>query len=179
MPEARITDTETGRVVEGEGWFVLNLAEASWERTPANGVWCSFEAEDARFAQYGIGVHILMPGEAPGHYHAESDQEGFLVLAGECIAIVEGQERRMRRWDYLHCPPGTSHITIGAGDGPCVILMSGARTPGKSIHYPVEPLAARHGASVSEPADSAREAYAGLDRRRWRDRAPWPLDGAR
>ena len=75
-------------------------------------------ADDAPFSQFGIGPHMLMPGQPNGRYHAEAAQEGFLVLSGECIAIVEGEERRMRQWDYLHCPPGTHHITVGAGDGP-------------------------------------------------------------
>jgi uncharacterized cupin superfamily protein len=174
MDEAELRDTETGRVVEGEGWFVLNVADASFERLPGQGAWCAFEAADAPFGQYGINVHVLMPGQPNGRYHAESDQEGFLVLAGECIAVVEGRERPMRQWDFLHCPPGTAHILVGAGDGPCAILMTGARSPGHTIHYPVEPAAARYGASVAQPTDSAREAYADLDRTRTRERAPWP-----
>jgi len=177
--EAVVKDTETGRLVEGEGWFVLNLAEASWERLPDNGVWCSFEAPDAPFAQFGANVHILMPGQANGRYHSESDQEGFLVLAGECIAVIEGRERRLRRWDYLHCPSGTTHITVGAGDGPCAILMLGARSADNTIHYPVDPIAARHGASVKRATDSPKEAYADQENTVTRERAPWPLAGLR
>ena len=111
-------------------------------------------------------------------YHAESEQEGFLVLSGECVAIVEGQERRMGPWDYLHCPPGTGHITVGAGDGPCAILMVGTRSPDRATHYLVEPAAAHHGYSVAQATDDAREAYA--------DRppitpapSPWPLPALR
>jgi uncharacterized cupin superfamily protein len=174
MNEAQIRDTPTGRIAEGEGWFILNVAEMSWDRLPQQGVWCSFEAPDALSAQFGIGVHVLEPGQANGRYHAETDQEGFLVLSGECRAIVEGVERHMRQWDYLHCPPGTAHITVGAGDGPCAILMVGARSPDKAIHYPVEPLAARYNASVSRPTDSPREAYADLDQTITPERAPWP-----
>ncbi len=174
MDEARIVETETGRVVEGEGWFVLNAGEVTWETMPGRGVWSIFEAEGAPFGHYGFGIHVLMPGEANGHYHAESAQEDFLVLSGECIAVVEGEERRLRQWDLLHCAPGTEHITIGAGDGPCAILMAGARFPERTIHYPVNEVAARHGASVTQPADHGRDAYAGEDRTRTRVRAPWP-----
>ena len=113
MHEAALRETETGLVVEGDGWFVLNLADASWERFPDNGTWLSLGSDDAPFAQFGIGPHVLLPGQSNGMYHEESDQEGFLVLHGECLAIVEGEERRMRQWDYLHCPPGTRHIKIG------------------------------------------------------------------
>jgi uncharacterized cupin superfamily protein len=176
VQEATVKDTETGKTVEGEGWFILNLDEATWDSNPDHGVWCAFEATDARFPQYGVNVHIVMPGQPNARYHSESDQEGFLVLAGECVAVVEGRERRMRQWDYLHCPAGTKHILIGAGDGPCAILMTGARTEGQTSHYPVDPVAARHGASVAQATDSSREAYADLSGTTSRVRSPWPLD---
>jgi uncharacterized cupin superfamily protein len=178
MHEARVARTDAGLVPEGEGWFIINVAEAAWQTTPGGGTWSLLEPEDRRFGQFGIGVHVLPPGEAPGFYHWESDQEGFLVLDGECVAIVEGQERRMARWDFLHCPPGTRHILVGAaGERPCAVLMVGARTPGKLVKYPADPVAARHGASVARDAEHAREAYA-----QWPHqprtfttvRAPWP-----
>jgi uncharacterized cupin superfamily protein len=174
VPEAALAETETGMVVQGEGWFILNLADASWERDPTHGIWCNLGADDAPFSQFGIGPHMLMPGQPNARYHAESAQEGFLVLSGECVAIVEGEERRMRQWDYLHCPPGTHHITIGAGDGPCVILMVGTRGPDIETEYTVDELAARYGASVARETDSPKEAYADLDRTWTRERAPWP-----
>ena len=177
MHEAEIEETATGRQAAGDGWFILNLGEMGWQTVPGGGTWSVFEAPSAPSPMLGIGVHILQPGETPGMYHAESEQEGFLVLSGECIAIVEGQARRMRAWDYLHCPPHTGHITVGAGDGPCAILMVGTRTPGHAIHYPVEPAAAAHGASVTSATDSATEAYA--DRPPFSAvRSPWPLDSA-
>jgi uncharacterized cupin superfamily protein len=175
MHEANIDETETGRQPADDGWFILNLAEIGWTSVPGGGIWCSFESPAHRSPLLGIGVHVLNPGERPGFYHAESEQEGFLVLSGECIAIVEGQERRMGQWDYLHCPPGTNHITIGAGDGPCAILMVGTRSHGRRIHYPADPTAAKHGAAVETPTDSPREAYANRPPFR-AERSPWPLD---
>jgi uncharacterized cupin superfamily protein len=174
MREATITETETGKQVEGEGWFVLNLGEATWERDSDHGVYCTFEARDARFEHYGVNVHVVAPGQPNARYHRESNQEDFLVLAGECVAIVEGQERRLRQWDLLHCPPGAEHVIVGAGDGPCAILMIGKRDPDEDVHYPVNEVAARYGASVREPTDVPREAYADLERRRTAERAPWP-----
>jgi mannose-6-phosphate isomerase-like protein (cupin superfamily) len=47
--------------------------------------------------------------------HRESHQEDFLVLAGECTLLVEDQERQLQAWDFVHCPPDTEHIFIGAG----------------------------------------------------------------
>ena len=118
---------------------MINLREASWTRCRHRvGTWVGFEAEGVR-QQFGIGVHMLMPGESPGRYHSESDQEGFLVLAGECVLVVEGEERRLRQWDFFHCPPGTAHITIGAGEEPCAIFMLGARTPGKAYRLHPRP----------------------------------------
>jgi uncharacterized cupin superfamily protein len=172
--KARFERTETGLVPADAGWFIANLTDLHWETVPGGGTWCSFESPDVPSQILGIGVHILRPGEKPGYYHAESNQEGFLVLSGECIAIVEGEEHRMRAWDYLHCPPGTAHITVGAGDEPCALLMVGTRSPDAAIRYLVEPVAAKHGASVETPSDSPREVYA--------DRSPivptispWPL----
>jgi uncharacterized cupin superfamily protein len=157
--------------VAGEGWSIVNAADIGWEKVEGGGTWCGFTGDSPLL---GIGIHILWPGDAPGMYHAESNEEGFLVLSGECLAIVEGEERRMGPWDYLRCPPGTAHITIGAGDGPCALLMVGTRAPDRRIDYLPEPRAARHGASVERHTTSAREAYA--------DRAPiepapspWPL----
>ena len=174
MSEATVKDTETGKAVEGAGWFVLNMGEASWTRDSDHGVWCAFEPDDARFEQYGINVHIVEPGQPNARYHRESNQEDFLILAGECIAIVDGQERRLRQWDLLHCPPGVDHVIVGAGDGPCAILMTGTRDPDEAIHFPVNEVAAKYFASVREPTDVPREAYADLDGTQTQVRAPWP-----
>jgi uncharacterized cupin superfamily protein len=174
VERARLKQTENGLVPEGDGWYAANLRDIAWQAIEGGGAWCGFGSDDAPDPlQLGIGVHVLWPGDAPGFYHQESDQEGFLVLAGECVLVVEGEERTLKQWDYFHCPPGTRHITVGAGDGPCAILMIGARTPGKSILYPVDDAAARHGASVESETTSPREAYEG--RPAIRDvAAPWP-----
>jgi uncharacterized cupin superfamily protein len=177
MREARVVETEAGRRAEGEGWFVLNVADAAWQTMERGGTWTLLEPEDVPFGQFGIGVHVLPPGESSGFYHWESDQEGFLVLSGACLVIVEGQERRLKRWDYFHCPPGTRHILVGAeGDEPCAMLMVGARTRGKLSRYPHDPVAAAHGVSVREDADYAREAYAQWEGSREMTvvPAPWP-----
>ena len=174
MDEATIEDTGTGRMPAGDGWFILNLEEIGWHTMPGSGTWCIFESPSARSQTLGIGVHVLAPGEANGMYHRESEQEGFLVIAGECLAIVEGQERRLRTWDYLHCPPETEHITIGAGDGPCAILMVGTRSPHETTHYPADPIAGRHGAAVSRATGDPREAYEGRPPSQPAP-SPWPF----
>jgi uncharacterized cupin superfamily protein len=175
MREAQLRETESGVVAESAGWFVMNLRDAAWHTAPNAplGTWVSFEADGVP-QQIGVGVHVLMPGESPGRYHSESDQEGFFVLSGECVLVVEGEERRLRQWDYFHCPPGTAHITVGASEEPCAIFMLGARTPGGLTGYVPDPVAEEHGASVSERTGTSKEAYADLDRTYTSVRAPWP-----
>jgi uncharacterized cupin superfamily protein len=174
VPEARIAQTEQGAVVESEGWFVLNAADARWTRSAPAGQWVNFEADAHEFTEFGIGIHVLQPGQPNGKYHGEGVQEDFLVLSGECICLIEGEERRLKAWDFVHCPPGTHHIFVGAGEGPCAILMAGTRREGRPIHYPRDELAARYGASAPEETNTPREAYSD-----WPDdlqpvRGDWP-----
>jgi uncharacterized cupin superfamily protein len=175
VPEARIVETDTGAVVESEGWFVLNAADAQWTRHELSGRWVNFESDANPFTEFGIGIHVLQPGEPNGKYHAEEVQEGFLVLSGECICLIEGEERRLKAWDFVHCPPGTLHIFVGAGEGPCAILMAGTRRPGRGIHYPVDERAAWYGASAPFETDSPPEAYSDWPREFHPARADWPL----
>jgi uncharacterized cupin superfamily protein len=93
-------------------------------------------------------------------YHCENNQEGFLVLAGECLLIVDGEERRLKAWDFFHCPGGTAHVVVGAGNGPAVVLAVGARGGGKGIAYLVAPAALAHGAGVGHQTTKSAEAYA-------------------
>lgn len=175
VEQARIESGEHGSHVEGEGWFRLNLADARWRRHSVAGVYCAFEAADAEFPEYGINVHVLMPGEPNALYHEEEAQEDFLVLHGECIAVVEEQELRLKAWDLLHCPAGTRHVIVGAGDGPCAILMTGARGGQRGLHYPVSEVAARHGASAQRATDTGKEAYSHWNSELTDERLPWPL----
>jgi len=171
--EARIEQTDEGAVVASPGWFVLNLADTVWQRHERAGTWTDFEGGD--FEQFGIGVHVLEPGQPNARYHSEAFQEDFLVLAGECILIVEGEERRLKQWDFFHASPGTHHIRVGAGHGPCAILMAGARGEGNEIHYPRSELAARYDASSPEDTNDSRVAYSDWGRKFERVRSAWPI----
>jgi uncharacterized cupin superfamily protein len=174
-PEAPIDDGEHGRRPAGPGWFVLNLGEAAGARSARSGIWTELEApRPGGFEDYGVNVHVVAPGQANGLYHEESNQEDFLVLHGECIAIIEEQERRLKAWDFVHCPPGTRHVFVGAGDGPCAILMIGARDPDDRLEYPASEVAARHGAVADPPTSSAREAHRDFPPST-AERFPWPL----
>jgi uncharacterized cupin superfamily protein len=124
------------------------------------GAGCRFEGPDAEFGQLGINIRVLQPGQPACLYHRENLQEDFLVLAGECLVVVEGEERQLRAWDFVHCPPETDHVFVGAGDGPSAILMVGARDPDEKLFYPVSELAGRYGASADKETPSPEEAYA-------------------
>ena len=178
MPEAHLEDSGSGLVPASDGWFVVNVRDSRWFTSDTLGSACVFQSRDYSFPQLGIILRVLEPGQANALYHSESDQEAFLVLSGECRLLVEGEERLLRAWDFFHCPAGTEHIFVGAGDGPSVILMVGAHTETKRVHYPVSELAASHRASVAEETSDPEQAYAGSEEPRqgrpsyW-DRLPW------
>jgi uncharacterized cupin superfamily protein len=163
VTEARLVETPGGLEPATEGWFVVNLRDTRWKEVDGFGRYASFDSPAARFGQLGINVHVLEPGEPSGMYHGEEAQEGFLVLSGQCIAIVEGEERVLKAWDFLHAPAWTRHVLVGAGDGPCAILMVGAR-PTEEIEYPAEPKAIARGAGVEVTTRSPDEAYANVAR---------------
>jgi quercetin dioxygenase-like cupin family protein len=158
VPEARLAKTELGLVPESEGWFVLNASDATWVRSEERGQDTDFEGKQ-EWTQLGFRIQILGPGQR-GLYHRERGQEGFLVVSGECILLIEGEERRLKAWDFVHCPPWTEHTFVGAGDGPCVIVMAGSRVGGFEVVYPVNELATKHGASVLDETSRPDEAYA-------------------
>jgi len=162
VPEAPLETIETGLVPGGDGWFVLNAQDAAWRDRAGRGKSLPFGGATG-FPQLGVTLFVLEPGEPIGMYHWEADQEDFLVLAGEPVLIIEGEERQLRQWDFVHCPPETNHIIVGAGDGPCVVFAVGARTHQDTQGwggYPVDDVARRHGASVERETTSADEAYA-------------------
>jgi uncharacterized cupin superfamily protein len=178
-PEAKLEATEHGLSPRGDGWFVLNACEARWRAAEGRGAVCVFEGE-TDFEQIGINPYVLGPGEPMSMYHWEADQEDFLVLAGEALLIIEGEERPLRQWDFVHCPPEANHTIIGAGDGPCVVLAVGARIrsvgPGWG-GYPVDEAALRHNAGVETETTEAEEAYAPVQSRQWtRYRDGWLPD---
>jgi uncharacterized cupin superfamily protein len=167
VPEAPLEQTEHGLVPQREGWFVLNARESRWLHADGRSAWCDFEGEQD-FPQLGLNIQVLDPGVPMSMYHWEADQEDFLVVSGEALLIVEGEERPLRAWDFVHCPPGTKHTIVGAGDGPCVMVAVGGRahqdTPGWG-GYSVDEAAIRHRAGVEQETADPREAYANVSGR--------------
>jgi uncharacterized cupin superfamily protein len=167
LNESQLVPTERGLVPKGDGWFVLNARETQWWERKGRGVLCEFEGagfEGATdFVQLGINLTLLGPGEPMAMYHWESDQEDFLVLSGEALLVIEGEERPLRPWDFVHCPPGTNHTIIGAGAAGCLVLAVGARDRSTGPHwgaYNVDAAAIRHSAGVERETTEPKEAYA-------------------
>jgi len=168
VSESPLEPTEHGLVPSEDGWFVLNARDAPWRSAPGRGALCVFEGA-VRFPQVGINLRVLAPGEPMSMYHWEADQEDFLVLDGEALLIVEGEARALRPWDFVHCPPETKHVVVGAGEGNCVLLAVGARdrSSGRGWGgYTVDETAIRHGAGVEEETTDPDQAYARVQHRK-------------
>ena len=178
VDEARLEAVDSGLTPVTPGWFVVNARDAPWLNNDYFGGVCIFESDDfvlrgrPDLDEYvkpaaGFTLRVVSPGQPAGLYHAETNQqEDFFILVGECILLIEGEERRLRTWDYVHCPPGTAHTFVGAGDGPCVILGAGNRTEDVVIVRPRSELALRYGAGVDEETTSFPHAKYG----------PWRLE---
>jgi quercetin dioxygenase-like cupin family protein len=158
VPEAELKRTDAGLIAQGEGWFVLNACDTSWIRSEERGQDTDFEGGQ-EWAQLDFRIQVVAPGQR-GMYHGERGQEDFIVVSGECVLVIEGEERRLKAWDFVHCPPWTKHVFVGTGDVPCVIVMTGSRVGGFEVLYPVSEVAAKHDASVLEETSSPDEAYA-------------------
>jgi uncharacterized cupin superfamily protein len=165
IPEARLEPVASGLAPVSPGWFVVNARDAAWTSNDGVGGVCIFESDDyvlrgrPDLQEYakpdaGFSLRVMWPGQVSSGYHAESVQEDFLVVSGECVLIVEEWEHRLKPWDYVHCPPGTAHAFVGAGDGPCVLVCAGNRVDEASFRCESLPseVARRHGASGEEVA---------------------------
>ena len=155
--------------------LIINIAAARARTHSRRATLITFEPDDEPWLDTGVNVQVLQPGRPNCRYHSEPVQEDFLVLHGECIVILDGEERSLEQWDFVHCPAGTEHVFVGAGDGPCAVLMIGSRRE-DAAHYPVNHVAAKYDASVARATDDPDEAYAD-----WRQEPrrpapnPWPL----
>jgi len=167
-PEAELGDDGHGLKPRGEGWFVLNARDGEWRYAERRGALCFFEG-DGELWQVGVNVSVLQPGQAMALYHWEADQEDFLVVLGEGLLIVEGEERPLKAWDLVHCPARTKHTIVGAGHGPCVIVAVGARGESAGPQwgaYVPEPAAERFAASVEAETTDPTSAYDRLGERK-------------
>jgi len=175
MPEARLHETGGGLVPVTDGWFAVSARDTWWGGAGHFGHTAEFAHFDEPFAQLGIRLVVLEPGQPNALYHRESQQEDFLVVHGECAVIVEGEERPLKTWDLFHSPAGTAHVLVGAGDGPCVVVTVGARVDGEDLLYPVSELALKYRAGVEQETTSPDEAYAPfIDEPRLERPPSWP-----
>jgi len=159
--EAQLTEGQSGLEPTGDGWFVVNVGDTAWMTHHAFGSGCVFESrQSAPFPELGINISTVAPGQPLCLYHQENAQEDFLLLAGEAVLLVDGEERPLKAWDFFHCPAGTDHVIVGAGDGPAIVLAVGTRPEDESLLYPKSELAAKYGASAEEETPNPDEAYA-------------------
>jgi quercetin dioxygenase-like cupin family protein len=142
-------------------WFIRNVRDVQWYDAGDYGVYGDFE-QGERFPEFGFNFGVAWPGQPGAMYHREDHQEGFLVLSGEVLLIVEGEERILKQWDYFHCPPGVAHIFIGAGDGPAFVIAVGGRVGPSNPVYLADPVAQKHGAAVEQETTDPAEAYASI-----------------
>lgn len=165
VPEARLERTEHGLSPEGDGWYVLNMRDAEWRYAEGRGAVCvvsdDFEGWRRDADQLGVNPFVLRPGEPMSLYHSEGDQEAFLVVSGQAVLVVEGEERPLRAWDFFHCPPGTRHLIVGAGDGACLVVAVGARA-NDALAFPADEVARRYGASVDTDTTDGGVAYSNV-----------------
>jgi uncharacterized cupin superfamily protein len=167
VPEADLKRTDFGLIPSSPGWFVLNARDARWFDKPGLGYSLPLTGDDeheaeAFFPMLGMSIRVMQPGEPSTTYHWETEQEDFLVLAGEALLIVEGQERSVKQWDFVHCPPEARHTFVGAGAGPCVLLCASSRQfqkDGPWGFYCVDETAARFNASPPEETQDGDVAY--------------------
>jgi uncharacterized cupin superfamily protein len=168
VPEAALEQTDTGTIPTTPGWFVLNARDGRWVEKPGQGhslALTGIEKHEAEtlFPMLGMSIRVMNPGEPSTTYHWETEQEDFLVLAGEAILIIDGQERSLRQWDFVHCPPESRHAFVGAGTGPCVLLCASSRqfqNNGPWGYYCSDPIAERYNASSPEDTQNPERAYA-------------------
>ncbi len=175
VPEAKLEETEVGLLPTTVGWFVLNARDTRWSDKPGQGFACSLTGVDEHeaetfFPMLGMAIRVVRPGEVSTTYHWETEQEDFLILHGEALLIVEGEERPVRQWDFVHCPPETKHAFVGAGDGPCVILCASSRQfqkDGPWGYYCFDEVAAKHNAASPEDTQDGTIAYARFPEPTW------------
>jgi uncharacterized cupin superfamily protein len=168
VPEAELEQTDVGLLPRSVGWFVMSARDARWHDKPGQGFSLPLTGDDEYeaetfFPMLGIAIRVMQPGDVSTTYHWESEQEDFLVLAGECLAIIEGEERPLKQWDFVHCPPETKHAFVGRGDGRCVLLCASSRQfqkDGPWGFYCADETAAKHNAASPEDTQDGSIAYA-------------------
>ncbi|HHN74007.1 MAG TPA: cupin domain-containing protein [Acidobacteria bacterium] len=161
-------------IEERDGWLVVNVRDARWYESQAFGKVCSFEDPSQPFPETGVRLFLLEPGKPNCRYHRESAQEDLLVLSGQCRLLVNDQERLLEPWDYVHLPPGVSHVLVGTGQGPCAVLMIGHRPENHQLFYPASEVARRHGAEAPQPTADPRVAYSDVAPRVAIEAPEWP-----
>jgi uncharacterized cupin superfamily protein len=183
VTEARLERVASGLAPVTPGWFVVNTADAAWCNNDSYGGVCIFESDEFVLQgrpdltayekpEAGFTIRVVPPGNPSALYHAESVQEDFLILLGECVLIIEDQERQLRAWDFVHCPPMTAHAFVASGTGPCVILATGNRRDDFERVDPRSEVALRYDAGSDGETTERRGRWEVRRPKHW-DELPW------
>ena len=185
VSEARLEQVASGLAPITPGWFVVNTADAAWTNNDAYGGVCIFESDEfvlrgrPDLTAYekphaGFTIRVVPPGQPATLYHAESVQEDFLVIQGECVLIIEDEERHLRPWDFVHCPPMTAHTFVATEDGPCVLIATGNRRDDLERVSPRSETALRYdaGSDVDTTEPERRGRWEVKRPKHW-DELPW------
>ena len=185
ITEARLERLASGLAPVTPGWFIVNTADAAWTNNECYGGVCIFESDNVVLQgrpdltayekpHAGFTIRVVPPGKPSALYHAESVQEDFLILLGECTLIIEDQERHLRAWDFVHCPPMTSHAFVATETGPCVILATGNRSDDLELVSRRSEAALRYDAGTEvDMSEPARRGRWEVQRPRHWDELPW------
>jgi uncharacterized cupin superfamily protein len=185
VPESRLERVASGLAPVTPGWFVVNAADAAWVTNDSYCGVCIFESDEfvlrgrPDLPEYekphaGFTIRVVPPGNPAGLYHAENVQEDFLIVMGECVLIIEDQERHLRTWDFVHCPPMTGHTFVNTGTEPCVILATGNRRDDLERVSPRSEVALRYDAgSEDETTEPERRGQWEVKRPTDWDELPW------
>lgn len=163
-------------------WFAVHCDDAPWRGSAGHAyVDLMAVAGEGSFTQYGIAVDVHEPRAGNSYHYEAHEDESFLVLDGEYDLVIEGELRRVRAGEFVHCPAGVAHLFVGAGDRPASIMMLGRRglaAPGGfDGEYLPDPHAARFGLAVDAPTSDPKVAYAGRPEYAPTEcRKPWALE---
>ena len=185
IAEARLERLASGLAPVTPGWFIVNTADAAWTNNECYGGVCIFESDNVVLQgrpdltayekpHAGFTIRVVPPGKPSALYHAESVQEDFLILMGECTLIIEDQERHLRAWDFVHCPPMTAHTFVATETGPCVILATGNRSDDLEVVSRRSEAALRYDAGTEvDMSEPARRGHWEVQRPKHWDELPW------
>jgi hypothetical protein len=174
--EASSEETPYGRYITSDGWFVLNIADALAVRNDEKGgATYPLEPRESPFRDVGIRVPSSRRANRTRSTTPKACRKGFSCSRASARSSWRRTNGRCGSGTTSTVQPVRASVIVGAGDGPCSILMLGAR-PDVEVRYPVSEVAAKYDASAVKDTDDADEAYADWPGEYVPVRLSWPPD---